>query len=259
MEELYGLAEAAGIKMRVCNVYYSGCKLNQHYNWWVNDIANYQFYVTDENGRRGTNNVSLEYCLAQGDWDFISLQQSNGPIRNDGPQQHLENVALYTDTLINYFRQEFPKAEFLWHQTWATQIGYDRDGYQMTSFEQQTRDTQTAKEFAVLLCEKYDCGRVPSGSAWQIIREGGYDNLCARLGVGTNSAGDYYHDGDIGGGQYLNACVWFEVLTGKSCVGNSYAPVYTYGGQTYTLDADFIATLQNAAHQAVENMKAELN
>ena len=53
--------------------------------------------------------------------------------------------------------------------------------------------------------------------------------------------------------------MWFEVLTGKSCVGNTYAPVYTYNGKTYTLDADFITTLQNAAHQAVENMKAELN
>ena len=259
VEELYGLAAAAGLKMRVCNVYYSGCKLDQHYNWWVGNKANYQFYVTDENGRRGTNNVSLEYCLAQGDWDFISLQQSNGPIRRETPAGHLENVALYTDTLISYFRQEFPKAEFLWHQTWANQIGYDRDGYAVTSFEQQTRDTATAKEFAILLGEKYDCRRVPSGSAWQIIRESGYDNLCARLGVGTNNAGDYYHDGDIGGAQYLNACVWFEVLTGKSCVGNTYAPVYTKDGKTYTLDPAFITQLQNAAHQAVEEMKAETN
>lgn len=258
VEELHALAAAAGIKMRVCNVYYSGCKLNQHYEWWVGNKSNYQFYVTDENGRRGTNNVSLEYCLAQGDWDFISLQQSNGPIRRETPAGHLENVALYTDTLINYFRQEFPKAEFLWHQTWANQIGYDRDGYQVTSFEQQTRDTATAKEFAILLGEKYDCRRVPSGSAWQIIREGGYDNLCARLAI-NNGEGDYYHEGDIGGGQYLNACVWFETLTGLSCVGNTYAPVYTHNSKTYTLEADFIATLQNAAHQAVEEMKAETN
>lgn len=33
VEELVGLAAADGIKMRVCNVYYSGCKLSQHYNW----------------------------------------------------------------------------------------------------------------------------------------------------------------------------------------------------------------------------------
>ena len=258
MINLVAATEGYEGKMVIGTLYYSGCKLNQHYEWWVGNKANYQFYVTDENGRRGTNNVSLEYCLAQGDWDFISLQQSNGPIRRETPAGHLENVALYTDTLINYFRQEFPKAEFLWHQTWANQIGYDRDGYQVTSFEQQTRDTATAREFPILLGEKYDCRRVPSGSAWQIIREGGYDTLCARLAI-NNGEGDYYHEGDIGGGQYLNACVWFETLTGLSCVGNSYRPVYTHNNKTYTLEEDFIATLQNAAHQTVEEMKAETN
>jgi hypothetical protein len=250
VEELWGMLDAVGIKARVCNVYYSGCKLSQHYNWWVNNESMYQFFVTDENGRKGTNNVSLEYCLAQGDWDFISLQQSNGPIRRETPAGHLENVALYTDTLINYFRQEFPKAEFLWHQTWANQIGYDRDGYQVTSFEQQTRDTATAKEFAVLLGEKYDCRRVPSGSAWQIIREGGYDNLCARLG-NNNNQGDKSHDGDIGGGQYLNACVWFEVLTGLDCRDTTYIPNYTYNGTQYPMDEAMAEMLQDAAHKAV--------
>jgi tRNA dimethylallyltransferase len=33
VEELAGIAAAAGVKMRVCNVYYSGCKMSQHYNW----------------------------------------------------------------------------------------------------------------------------------------------------------------------------------------------------------------------------------
>jgi len=254
VEELWGLLDAAGIKARVCNVYYSGCKLNQHYNWWINNESMYQFYVTDENGRKGTNNVSLEYCLAQGDWDFFSLQQSNGPIRNDGPAQHLENVAVYTDALIPYLRQEFPNSEFLWHQTWTPQIGYDRDGYKVTSAEQQRQNTAISKEFALLICQKYNARRVNTGEAWQIVRDGGYDNLCARLAV-NNGEGDYYHDGDIGGAQYLNACVWFEVITGQSCVGNPYAPVYTHNGKTYTLDADFIATLQNAAHEAVASMK----
>jgi len=250
VEELYGLAKAAGIKMRVCNVYYSGCKLDQHYNWWVGNKSNYQFYVTDENGRRGVSNVSLEYCLAQGDWDFFSLQQSNGPIRRDGPAQHLENVATYTDALIPYLQSEFPKAEFLWHQTWAVQIGYDRDGYQMTTQEQQIRDTNTAREFAIRLCEKYNVRRVNSGEAWMNVRYTGYDNLCARLTI-NNGEGDYYHDGDIGGGQYLNACVWFETLTGLSCVGNTYRPTYTHNGQTYTLEEDFVQLLQECAHKAV--------
>jgi hypothetical protein len=53
----------------------------------------------------------------------------------------------------------------------------------------------------------------------------------------------------VGGGQYLNACVWFEVITGKSCVGNSFRP-------DYALSAEKVEVLQQAAHQAVEDMKA---
>ena len=74
-------------------------------------------------------------------------------------------------------------------------------------------------------------------------------NLCARTSV-NNGEGDYYHDGDIGGGQYLNACVWFEVITGQSCVGNTYRP-------DYVLDTDITyEALQQAAHQAVQSLKA---
>ena len=61
--------------------------------------------------------------------------------------------------------------------------------------------------------------------------------------------GDYQHDGDLGGGQYLNACVWYEVLTRKSCVGNTWRPTTDLCG--YTLDEDMIVALQNAAHKVV--------
>jgi hypothetical protein len=87
-----------------------------------------------------------------------------------------------------------------------------------------------------------------------IVREGGYDNLCARLGKGDNHEGDYYHDGDIGGGQFLTACVWFETVTGQSCIGNTFRPVYKHAGQEYTLSEEMITVLQNAAHQAVEEL-----
>ena len=48
------------------------------------------------------------------------------------------------------------------------------------------------------------------------------------------------------GGQYLNACVWFECITGKSCIGNPWRP------KKYTLSEERIDLLQRAAHQAVE-------
>ena len=63
VEELYGIAKAAGIDMRICNVYYSGCSMEKHYKWWLSGEANYDFYVTDENGRNKTDGCNLEYCF----------------------------------------------------------------------------------------------------------------------------------------------------------------------------------------------------
>jgi len=258
VEEMVGLAQAAGIKMRVCNVYYSGCPLVNHYNWWVDGVANYQFFdTTVEKGRVQTNNVSLEWCLAQGEWDVISLQESTSKTRND--PDHLETTRLYYTTLLNYLGEQFPAARLMWHQPWSYQIGYDRSGYQMTSFEQQQRDMELVRDYCVAICEEFGIQRVNTGEAWQIVRgEYGYDELCARLGKGDNHEGDYYHDGDIGGGQYLNACVWFEIITGVSPVGNTYAPTYTYSGTTYELDSDItFLELQEAAHKAVLQLRAD--
>ena len=91
-----------------------------------------------------------------------------------------------------------------------------------------------------------------------LIRQSGYDKLCARLGKGDPlHSGDNYHDGDIGGGQYLTACVWLEALTGISPVGNTYRPTYTYGGETFQLEEAFVLQLQEAAHKAVEARYAQ--
>ena len=255
VEELYGLAAAAGIKMRVCNVYYSGCKMYEHYNWWMAGEANYQFYTTDGDGRRGVGGKSLEWCLAQGEWDVISLQESSGRVRNNGgAAASLEKDRICYDTLLPYLKAQFPNARTLWHQTWALQLGYVSGSYTISTVEEQTAYYELCKEHAELITDTYGWELVPSGDAWQIIRAGGYDALCARLGKGENHVGDYHHEGDIGGGQYLNACVWFEIITGQSCVGNSYVPTYIYGSETYDLNIA-ASELQAAAHQAVENLR----
>jgi len=113
----------------------------------------------------------------------------------------------------------------------------------------------------------YDLVMVNSGAAWVEARaqnalletsliptEGG---LCARKGIrnentfpyytGNANAGDGYHDGDIGGGQFLNACVWYEQLTGQSVLDNPYKPELTTGNK-YELSEALLSLLRNAAH-----------
>ena len=249
VEELWGMLDAAGIKARVCNVYYSGCPLENHWNWWKTGEAYYDFYITDETGRVGTKGVNLEYCLQQGNRDIISLQESTHKIRAGGGEAHITNTKTYLTDLWGYIKEQFPQSRYFWHQPWAYQVGSNSNGIQMTDLTMQLMHTLPLKEYAIRVCKDFELERVNTGEAWHLVRQGGYDELCARLGVNGNK-GDYSHDGDIGGGQYLNACVWFECITGQSCIGNTWRP-------DYALSEDLISTLQKAAHDTVAARAAD--
>lgn len=255
VEELYGMLEAAGIPANVCNVYYDGCKLSQHWTWWKNKEARYQYFITNEDGRiKAGDGVDLEWCLQQHNWDVISLQEGGfADLRAVSTEDAIGERDIYLKELYGYLREQFPKSRLLWNQSSAYQIGYNRK-FAITSIEDQRKDSEVHRNFALAICERYGVERVPKGDAYQLVREAGYDNLCARFGKGNNNEGDFYHDGDWGGGQLLTACVWYEVLTGKSCLDNAYRPEYSYQGQTYTLTEDLVAMLKEHAHAAVSAM-----
>ena len=93
VEELHGIAKAAGVKMKVCNVYYSGCTLKQHWTWWKMNESHYQYFETDDRGRRMVfDPTNLRTCLVQENWDVISFQQR---IRNTGGDLELAKTSYY--------------------------------------------------------------------------------------------------------------------------------------------------------------------
>ena len=246
VEELYGVAAAAGVNMKVCNLYYSGCKLNQHWTWWKQNQSNYDYFETDANGRKKHEGYSLRKGLAQENWDIISFQQSSAMVRTT-IEDAKANYYKYLTDLLNYAREQFPQSKFYWHHTWAYQVGYNRSGFVVDTVEKQSAMANLLHEFAIGLCQDFSLTRIPGGDAWQYARQDARagDVLCNR---GDKS--DNYHDGDEGGGQYLNACVWFETLTGQSCIGNTWRPT------NYSLSEAKIAALQEAAHRAVAESRA---
>lgn len=255
VEELHGMLKAAGIKANVCNVYYNGCPLEKHWNWWKTGEGHYDYFITNDEGRVKTAGVNLEWCLQQQNWDIISLQESTSRIFKPGAATHLETSKVWRTELWAYLKEQFPMSRYFWHQPWTYQLGLATNGYEMKSFEQQQYNTDQVMEYAIAVCKELDLERVNTGEAWQIVRKDyGYDNLCARIGKGVNNSGDGYHDGDLGGGQYLNACVWFEVITGQSCIGNTYRPLYNNSAELSPTE-DQILMFQAAAHKAVAQLK----
>lgn len=265
VEELYEIAKAAGINMRVCNVYADGCSLEKHYTWWKNGESHYEYFETFGPEKVLTAPVNLEWCLQQQDWDVISLQLGGGVMRKCTAPQALERTRDFRNELYAYLKQCFPKARHFFQQTWTYEIGHTkRDGFVMKDLAQQIAHTENVRQMGIGICQENQVDCINTGDAWEIYRafcdkHGIAHNLCARLGVASGNnphGGDGTHDGDIGGGQYLNACVWFEILTGLDCRGNSYVPTYIYEGKEYSLNEGVnVKDLQDAAHMAVEQLK----
>jgi hypothetical protein len=260
-EELYGIANADGYELNIANLYESGCPVKDHWTWLLSGAENYEFYLTNSKGRQKTSvktiQGSLDYAKENlgADWDVISLQQHFYPDRALDYNKAFNDTMSYAYNLFDRIHRDHINSSLLWHQTWAYQVGYAVPEYYIgepkkdtpiPDVETQTTTYNNIKTVSQQVAKKNNVCIVPSGDAWQIARADARvgDTLCARLG-NNGDKGDYYHDGDIGGGQYLNACVWYEVLMGESCVGNTWRP------SNYELSEEKIAALQEAAHEAV--------
>ena len=284
-EELYGIAKAAGYDLTIASLYESGCPVKDHWTWLNDNSRNYALYVTsakysgtrkqvkikDPDGKTysmSTVQNALDYAKQElgADWDVITLQNHFYPDIALDYDKGYSATTEYAKLLFDYIRAEHPDSILLWHETWAYQVGYavaekyvedPKKDTPISDVETQTKTYENIKKISTEIAKENGVNMVPCADAWQIARADARvgDNMCARLGVNGN-LGDYYHDGDIGGGQYLNACVWFEVLMGKSCIGNTYRPEYkdTKTGEVYTLSEDMIAGIQEAAHAAVAAM-----
>lgn len=279
VEELYELLienPPAGIEaVEIYNLYYSGCTVTQHLTWWLNNEAHYDLFRVDANGRENLNNIhakwSLEDALAWADWDYISMHGAM-PVSVIHPEERVavrDELAAKAEPLFDRFYELHPHAQLLWQRTWFFEVGYKgkitytaEDGIGYNEGIQMVADYITEE----LDKEKpYDLIQVNTGAAWMEARKLNetrdllpYGGLCAMLarnsfGDGRFGAGDGYHDGDIGGGQLLNAYVWYMTLTGNTDLTQSkYAPVYKYVTQEFPLSAELIDMLKQAAMNAIK-------
>ena len=280
VEELYGLLMERlpeGVKeVEIFNLYYSGCNLSQHFLWWKGGEANYDLYKVDANGRQkmgGGKKWTLEDALAQGDWDYISLQGKavGGSYMDEDVTSLCEAAKPLATALLGRFHELYPKAQLLWHRTWFSEVGRVISGGYVYKEEDGPIYDEGMQKVCDYMCNEfdkdkpYDLVMVNSGAAWTKARELNktadllpYGGLCARLGYSKfgdlrENSGDGYHDGDIGGAQLLNAYVWYMTITGDTdLTGFQYEPVYTKNDQTYTLSKELIAMLKQAAMSIFE-------
>jgi len=282
-DELWGLLNAAGYKnVRISNLYYSGCTFEKHWNWYLENAAEQTLFTVCGSARvedrQAQHGVNLRHALEADQWDLISFQQSNRyASANDGGEAHRSSIQKHLPQLYELVHSKFPNAKYYWHQSWAHEIRQsDKTLRGLKDLPTQLAVSAVFRDVGKEVCEKYGFTRVPCGDAWETIRHdpmfyerGEGDAPIKSLHTRIYKSGaknyehiynkDLSHDGDVGGGQYLNACVWFETLTKKSCVGNSFRPEYTHAisGNICRFTEEKTLALQNAAHQAVLNTYGE--
>ncbi len=216
--------------------------------------------------------LSLKQHLIAQPWDFVTIQQAS--IKS-------HDVATYrpfAKQLHDYIKQHAPKAEVLIHQTWAYRV----DDPRFSPTTPKAAEPATSEDMYKMLTSAYttiakELGirRLPVGDAfyladtdpkWGYQKDTKYDyknkeqttlpDQTHSLHVGwrrakgkdgKESLGMDGHHANMAG-EYLGACVWFEVLFNESVVGNKFV--------TPGLDKDYARFLQETAHKAVEAARA---
>lgn len=222
----------------------------------------------DKAGLYGSG-LGLKESLASDKWDYVTIQQAS--IKSHDFATYQPNAGWLRD----YITQHAPQAKLLVHQTWA----YRKDDPRFTKPSNKPGEPKTQEEMYRGLTAAYnqiatDLGGkiIPVGDAffsadtdpkWAYQTDTTFDPKAAKQPALPNQAHSLHvgwrwakskdgkktalgmdgHHANLAG-EYLGACVWYEILFGESPVGNTYIPK--------GLDAEYARFLQETAHKAVQ-------
>lgn len=238
---LYDLLKAEGVEAIIGNMYIGGCSLETHWANASGSLAKYNYRKIENGEKTDKANTSLETALKDVKWDYICFQQVSGK------SGQYDTYNPYLGNMVNYVKARATNKylKLMMHQTWAY-ASYSNH----TDFKNYANDQMTMYNAIVSAVNQAAQAQnismvIPSGTAIQNGRTSFIGDNFNRLDNGD--ATRYYHLGTTYG-RYTAACTWFEKLTGKSVVGNSFAPA--------GLDEKVVKAVQTAAHLAVQTPNA---
>ena len=216
-EYLPALLENLGVEnVEVARLYVGGCTLEQHVNFYDNSEAAYKFYHSKAGENKWVESkekVTMQYALAMGEWDIITMQQASGF------SGMYDSYTPYLGRLIEAVKKAQPQAELVWHMTWSYSSDSNHKHYKHYNNDQQKMNSAIDNCLHTLLAEFDEIERiVPSGTVVKSLRKSAINNYPKDL------TRDGFHMGH-GAGRYALACTWYEALvepyTGKSMMGNT--------------------------------------
>lgn len=253
------LAKAGGHVLEHRSMSVGGASMEVH---WTKIQAN-EKNPEDPAGLYGMRN--LNKTLAAEAWDVVTIQQAS--IKS----HDVETYRPFAGQLQAYVKTHAPKAELLLHQTWAYRVDDPRFGAKKPEPSSRQAMHDGLRHAYATIAKELGVRRIPVGDAFHLAEvdpERGYQADAAfdpkkavapalpdqakslHIGWRWTSTKDGKQqlamDGHHAGlrGEYLGACVFYEVLFKESCVGNSFVPK--------GMKPEDAAWLQGIAHRAVE-------
>ncbi|MEN9572986.1 MAG: hypothetical protein RL514_841 [Verrucomicrobiota bacterium] len=259
---LDALVKAAGHTLIHQPIVVGGASLELH-------ATKMQAHEKDSQSTNGlySNKQSLKQMLGAQPWDFVTIQQAS--IKS----HDLATYRPFAQQLHAYIQQHAPKAAVLVHQTWAYRVDDPRFAVTTPKAGEPAKQADMYRLLTsayTTIAAELGARRLPVGDAfyladtdpkWGYQPDAKYDfknkeqtalpNQPHSLHVGWRMAKgkdgktalgmDGHHAGPAG--EYLGACVWYEVLFGESVVGNAFI--------TPGLEKTYARFLQETAHRAV--------
>jgi hypothetical protein len=215
----------------------------------------------------------LKELLAGERWDYVTIQQAS--IKS----HDLKTYQPFAGQLKAYITKHAPQSEILLHETWEYRVDDPRfKGAKSPNGEPATQDAMYQGLAAAYrtIAKELGVRMIPVGDAFHLADidpKWGFkpDTKFDRKSAQAPSLPDQTHSLHVGlkwvkstkgepelrmdghhantAGEYLGACVFYEVLYGQSVVGNTYVPP--------GVDADFARFLRETAHRAVEASRSK--
>ncbi len=257
------IAKAAGDTLVLRELIVGGASMELH---WGKAEA-FEKNPKDKQGLY-TAGRGLKQNLQSEPWDVVTIQQAS--IKS----HDIATYRPFAKQLHDYIHQNAPKAEIVLHETWEYRVDDPRfspkepkPGEPLT---QQAMYEGLASAYATI-AKELGLRVIPVGDAFHLAnrdpqwgyraptepfdaknaKTGQLPNQKNSLNVGWNwkkqpngsmKLGMDGHHANMAG-EYLGACVWYEVLFGKSIEGNSFVPK--------GLDPEYAKFLQGIAHRVV--------
>lgn len=230
MQYLYQIMKDGGVEEIILgNLYYGGCSLDQHYQFFTKDSASYKYYKNTTGDWKVTENYKASSALTDEKWDYISLQQTS---KTCG----LANSYSRLDDMIAIVKEKNPDAKLIWNMTWA----YQQDSTH-TSFPNYNKDQMTMYNMIINVVNEvitplnFDI-MIPCMTSIQNARTSFMGDTLTRDGYHL----DYYI------GRYIAGLTWYAAITGCSVEDLTYNP------STGKISDDMIKAAKEAVTAAIK-------